>query len=144
MTRLNICNTSYGKKKGRESNWQFDSRPRKVGNRPNFHVCRWSVIDCWKTLNENYNFASDLILIKGLSKKLWPHKVAGIQPQQFQDSPLGVLRQKGHLDVGHAERRKEYYMGERGDFPRVWAVVSLVSPKSPMACPNTKGVATQY
>ncbi len=30
---LNICSTSYGQKKGRESNWQFDSRPLKVGNR---------------------------------------------------------------------------------------------------------------
>ncbi len=31
-------------------------------------------------------------------------------------------------------------MGEGGGFPRVRAVVSLVSPKLPMACPNTKGV----
>jgi hypothetical protein len=30
MSHLDICNTSYGKKKGRESNWQFDSRPRCV------------------------------------------------------------------------------------------------------------------
>ncbi len=37
------------------------------------------------------------------------------------------------------ERHKEYYMGEGGDFPQVRAVVSLVSPRSPMACPNTKG-----
>jgi hypothetical protein len=29
-----ICNPSYGQKKGRESNCQFDSRPLKVGNRP--------------------------------------------------------------------------------------------------------------
>ncbi|CAK9195083.1 unnamed protein product [Sphagnum troendelagicum] len=31
---LDICHPSYGQKKGRESNWQFDSRPLKVGNRP--------------------------------------------------------------------------------------------------------------
>jgi hypothetical protein len=31
---LDICNSSYGQKKGQESNWQFDSRPLKVGNRP--------------------------------------------------------------------------------------------------------------
>jgi hypothetical protein len=31
---------------------------------------------------------------------------------------------------------------EEGDgFPRVWAVVSLVSPKLPMACPNTFGAS---
>ncbi len=29
-----ICSPSYGQKKGRESNWQFDSQPLKVGNRP--------------------------------------------------------------------------------------------------------------
>jgi hypothetical protein len=32
MSHLKICSTSYGKKKGWESNWQFDSRPPKVGN----------------------------------------------------------------------------------------------------------------
>ncbi len=31
-------------------------------------------------------------------------------------------------------------MGEGGGFPRVWVVVSLVSPELPVACPNTKGV----
>jgi len=40
MSHLDICSTSYGKKKGRESNWQFDSQPLKVGNRPNPDACR--------------------------------------------------------------------------------------------------------
>jgi hypothetical protein len=30
MSHLDICSASYGQKKGRESNWQFDSRPLKV------------------------------------------------------------------------------------------------------------------
>jgi hypothetical protein len=30
MNHLNICNTSYGKKKGRQSNSQFDSDHKKV------------------------------------------------------------------------------------------------------------------
>jgi hypothetical protein len=34
IDHLDICSPSYGQKKGRESNWQFDSRPLKVGNRP--------------------------------------------------------------------------------------------------------------
>ncbi len=46
---------------------------------------------------------------------------------------------KSHLDVGVAERRREYYMGEGGHFPRVQAVVSLVSLRSPMVCLSTKG-----
>jgi hypothetical protein len=36
IAHLDICNTSYGQKNGRESNWQFDSRPLKVENRPDF------------------------------------------------------------------------------------------------------------
>jgi len=40
MSHLDICSPSYGQKKGRESNWQFDSRPLKVRNRPLSDVCR--------------------------------------------------------------------------------------------------------
>jgi hypothetical protein len=51
---------------------------------------------------------------------------------------LGSPRTKSHSSVGAAKRHKKYYMGEGGGFPRVRAMVSLVSPKLPMACPNTK------
>jgi hypothetical protein len=44
----------------------------------------------------------------------------------FRDSNLGVPGKKCHFDVGVAERRRVYYMGEGGDFPRVRAVVCLV------------------
>jgi len=64
LSHLDICNTSYGQKKGRESNWQFDSRPLKVENRPDSSVCRWSATHRWKTLKESYNFALDLIPIE--------------------------------------------------------------------------------
>jgi hypothetical protein len=56
MTHLDICNTSYGQNKGRESNWQFDSRPRKVRNRPDSLACRWHAKCHWKALDEGYNF----------------------------------------------------------------------------------------
>jgi len=78
MIHLDIHNTSYGKKKDRESNWQFDSRPQKVRNRPDFRACRWSAIHRWKDLDESYNFDSDLISIGGLSKKLWPYKIVRV------------------------------------------------------------------
>ncbi len=52
---------------------------------------------------------------------------------------LGSPGIKSHSNVGAAERRKEYYMGEGGGFPQVRAVVNLVSPESPVACPSTKG-----
>jgi len=45
MSQLDISRTSYGKKKGRESNRQFDSRPLKVGNWPDPGACRGSATD---------------------------------------------------------------------------------------------------
>jgi hypothetical protein len=70
LSHLDICSTSYGQKKGRESNWQFDSRPLKVGNRSNPDACRWSGTHHWKALDESYNFALNLVPIQGLSKDL--------------------------------------------------------------------------
>jgi hypothetical protein len=34
--------------------------------------------------------------------------------------------------------------GEGGGFPQVRAVVNLVSPKLPMACPSTKSAQTMH
>jgi hypothetical protein len=56
MSHLDICSPSCGQKKGRESNWQFDSRPLKVRNRPLPDVCSRIATWHWKALNENYNF----------------------------------------------------------------------------------------
>jgi hypothetical protein len=52
---------------------------------------------------------------------------------------FGSPETKSHSDVGVVERRREYYMGEGGGIPQVQAVVSLVNPKSHVACPSTKG-----
>jgi len=57
ITHLDIWNTSYSQKKGRESNWQFDSRPLKVKNQPDFLACRWRATYRWKALNMGYNFS---------------------------------------------------------------------------------------
>jgi hypothetical protein len=84
MTHLDIWNTSYGPKKGRESNWQFDSRPLKVGNQPDFRPCKWRATYGWKALNEGYNFALDLISIGGLKRKLWAPKVARVSSGEVQ------------------------------------------------------------
>ncbi len=139
IAHFDIYNTSYGQKKGRESNWQFDSWPLKFRNRPNFLACRWRATYLWKALDEGYNFASDLIAIEGLHKKLRALKVARVPADGISGLPLGSPGTKSHLDVAPMERRKVYYMGEGGGFPRVWAVVSLMSPKSPVAHPSTKG-----
>jgi hypothetical protein len=119
MGHLDICNTCYDKKKGRESNWQFDPRPLKVGNRPNFDACRWSATHYWKALKESYKFASNLIPIESLSEELWLRKVLRVQTRIVSGLLLGNPGKKSHFDVGDAERCKEYYMGEGGDFPQV-------------------------
>jgi hypothetical protein len=139
MSHLDICNTSYDEKKGWESNWQFNSRPLKVGNQPDPDVCRWSATHRWKVLDEAYNYASDLIAIGGLHMKLCALKVAGVPVVGISRFPLGTPGTKSHLDVAPVENCRVYYMGEGGGFPRVRIVVSLASPESPMACPNTKG-----
>jgi hypothetical protein len=140
MSHLDIWSTSYGQKKVGSQIAKFDSQPLKVKNRPNPDACRWKTTCCWKSLKESYKFASNLIPIGGLSKKLWSCKIAGLQIRTVLRLPLGSLGTKSHSDVGAAKRRKEYYMGESGGFLRVQAVMSLVSPESPMACPSIKGV----
>ncbi len=79
MSHLDICSPSYGQKKGRESNWQFDSRPLEVRNRPAPDV-RWgSAIRRWKALDESNNIGLDLVPIEGRGEKLWPSKIPRVQ-----------------------------------------------------------------
>jgi hypothetical protein len=131
ITHLDIWNTSYGQKKGRESNWQFDSRPLKVGNRHDFFECRWRAIYHWKYFNEGYNFSLDLISIEGLHTKLWGPKIVGVSTLAISRFPLGSPKTKSHLDAGLVKRHRVYYKEKGGGFPQVWAVVSLVSSNYP-------------
>jgi hypothetical protein len=89
MTHLDIWNTSYGQKKGRESNWQFDSRPLKEKNRPDLLSCRQRATYRWKALDEGYNFALDHIAIRGLQKKLYALKVLGVPAGGISGLPRG-------------------------------------------------------
>ncbi len=83
---LDICSPSYGQKKGRESNCQFDSRPLKVGNQPLPELRIESAIRRWKDLDEGYKFGSDLVAIRLCSRELWAPKVPGLHPGQFRDN----------------------------------------------------------
>jgi len=133
MSHLHIYSTSYRQKKGRESNWQFDPRLLKVGNRLDSGVCRWSATHRWKFLKESYKFPLDL-------EKLWTPKVPGVQTGIVSGLHFGSPEKKCHSDVNVTERRREYYMGEGDGFPRVRAVVNQMSPRLLVACPNTKSV----
>jgi hypothetical protein len=67
---LDICSPSYGQKKGRESNWQFDSRSLKVQNRPLPNLRIESAIRRWKHLDEGYKFGLDLVAIRLRNREL--------------------------------------------------------------------------
>jgi len=134
MGHLDICSPSYGQKKGRESNWQFDSRPQKVRNRPFPDVASRSVTRSWKALDESYNFGWNLVPIRARGEELWASKVPGLQPGTISGLQLGSPRKKSHSDVASAVKCREYYMGEGGGFPQVRAVVSLV-------CPSARGLS---
>jgi hypothetical protein len=136
IAHLDIWNVSYGQKKGRESNCQFDSRPQKVGNRPDLLSCRRRATYRWKAIDESYNFALDPTSIEGLLAKLWGSKVAGILVGGISGLPLRSPRKKSHLDVASAESCRVYYKGEGGGFPQVRAMVSLVCPCCPWLVPT--------
>jgi hypothetical protein len=103
LSHSDICSTSYGWKKNRESNWQFDSQPLKVGNQPDPSVCRWIATHLWKALKESYKFALNFIPIEGLNKELWTPKVPGVQTGTILGLLLGSPEKKCHSDVGAAK-----------------------------------------
>jgi hypothetical protein len=127
---LDICSPSYGQKKGRESNWQFDSRPLKVGNRPLPDVRFGSATSRWKNLDKGYNFGSELVAIQLRSRELWQFKVPGVPPGQFRDSISGVPT-KCAIRVPPPRSNAEYTIGSKVvAYSRVRAVVSLVCPSA--------------
>jgi hypothetical protein len=107
-------------------------------------ACKWRATYSWKTLKEGYNFALDLISIEGLLPKLWGLKITKVPTLAISRLPLGSPKIKSHLDVGSMGSHRIYYKGEGGGFPRVQAVVSLVSPSLPMARLSTKSVQTTH
>jgi len=144
IVHLDIWNTSYGQKKGRESNCQFDSRPQKVGNRPDLLSCRGRATYRWKALDESYNFTSDCIAIRGLLAKLWGSKVAGVPFGAISGLPLGSPGKNSHLDVASVASYRVYYKGEGGGFPQVRAVVRACVSVLPVAGPSTKCAPTMH
>jgi len=116
----------------------------KVKNRPDFLTCKCRATYHWKTLNEGYNFSSNLISIGGLHAKLWAPKVTGIPTMGISGLPFGSPRTKWHLGAGLVARHKAYYKGEGGGSPKVEAVVSLLNPSLPMVRPNTKSAPIMH
>ncbi len=145
--RLDICRPSYGQKKGRESNWQIDSRPLKVGNLPlpDFRI------ECatrhWKDLDEGYNFGLDLVAIRPGSRELRAAKVSGLHPGQFRDNfetPTWESWEKEpfRCSLGGASQRILY--GGRWWLPPSPGRGMSCGPKCPWLVPTPKGVPEMW
>jgi hypothetical protein len=137
---LDICSPSYGQKKGWESNWQFDSRPQKVGNRPLPNVCRWSVMGALESSQGEL--------------QLWfrPHSNRRSEPGVVNVQSLGSLTRDSFGTPTWESREKEpFRCGSRGVTQRIlyggrWWLPpspgrgeSCVS-KCPWLVPTPKGV----
>jgi hypothetical protein len=69
-----LKHTSYGLKKGRESNSQFDSQPLKVKNQLDFVACKQCATYHWKAFDKGYNFAWDVNASKVCTQNYVPPK----------------------------------------------------------------------
>jgi hypothetical protein len=94
MTHLDICNTSYGKKKGQESNWQFDSQPQNVGNWLDFCVCSGMRYIVGKLLTKATTLFQTSFWSKVWTRSYSSAKLREFQPWQFRVSLSRVLGQK--------------------------------------------------
>ncbi len=124
---LDICNPSYEQKKGRESNWQFDSRPLKVGNRPVPDGRSGSATWRWKALFEGYKFGLDLVPIEGQGEELRSLKFPGVQTGTVSGLHFGSPGKKSHSDATPVGERRVYYREHGAHISRARAVVCLVS-----------------
>jgi hypothetical protein len=125
---LDICSPSYEQKKGRESNWQFDSRPLKDENRHVLNVCSGSETWRWKALFKGYKFGLDLVPIGGRGEELRSPKVPRVQTETVSGLHFGSPGKKSHSDATPVGERREYYREYGGGISRARAVVCHVSP----------------
>jgi hypothetical protein len=140
---LDICNPSYGQKKGRESNLQFDSRPLKVGNRSLLDLRIESATWRWKDLDKGYNFGSDLVGIELCSRELWALKVPGLQPGQFRDNfgtPTWESREKEPFGCSPCGALQRILYGGRWWFPPSPGRGESYVSKCPWLVPTPKSV----
>jgi len=140
---LDICRPSYGQKKGRESNWQFDSRPLKVGSRPLPDLRMESATTRWKDLDEGYNFGSDLVTIRPESRELWAPKVPGLHLGQFRDNfgtPTWESWEKEPFGCSLSGASQRILYGGRWWLPPNSGRGVSCGPKCPWLVPTPKGV----
>jgi hypothetical protein len=120
----------------------FDHKKLRIDLTPCVQVeCDTSFESFWRELQHCFRFNLDR---RSEQTVIIPQSCGNSNLGSFETPNVGSPGTKNHLDVGTAERCREYHMGEGGGFLRIRAVVSLVSPKLSMACPNIKVFQTVY
>jgi hypothetical protein len=140
---LDIFRSSYGQKKGRESNCQFDSRPLEVRNRYFVDLRIESAIRCWKDLDEGYKFGLDLVAIRSCSRELWAPKGPGLHLGQFWDNfgtPTWESREKEPFGCSLHRASQSILYGGRWWLPLSLGCVVFRGPKCPWLVATPKGV----
>jgi len=102
----------------------------------------------WNILLENFQQGLKICFKLHLNWR-YAHKVIGLQSYRgFNFGNFGILtlelKIKWHLSVGHVAKHREYYKGEGGGFPLIWAVMSLVNPCLFVVHSCTKSALTMH
>jgi hypothetical protein len=127
ITHLDIWSTSYGQKKGRELNlpiWLLPTKSRELTQFPCVQkTCNILLENSWQGLQLclrpycNQRFALEVMCL-----------LSPGSPYEFQDSHLGVPRQKG-IWMWAPWRAAQYTIrGKVVVSPQVWVMVNLVCP----------------
>jgi hypothetical protein len=109
IAHLDIWNISYGQKKGRKSNWQFDSWPLKVRNRPDSLPCVQATCDIpLKRSRQGLQLCFRLHCNRRFSQEVMHLQSCGSPSCRNFGTPIWESRDKSHLNVAPMERRRVY------------------------------------
>jgi hypothetical protein len=93
---LDICNPSYGQKKGRESNWQSTKSQESTSSRRLNLECNMALESSWRELQVWFRPCPD----RRSGEKLQCPKVPGVQNRNSFGTPLWESRDKQPLGCG--------------------------------------------
>jgi hypothetical protein len=139
MSHLDICRPSYGQKKGRESNWQFDSRPLKVGNRPKSDVSRWSATWLEKLLRRLQIWFRPR-LNRRSGREVMVAQSFGSPNRDSFGTPLWESRDKKPFGCNLRERTQKILYGGRCWLPSSLGRGESSESKCPWLVPTPEGV----
>jgi hypothetical protein len=139
MIHLDISSPSYGQKKGRESNWQFDSRPLKVRNRPESDVCKRSATWRWKAQRDLQDCFRPHPNRRSEQKVMVTQSPGSANWDSF-GTPLWESREKVPFGCSLGGELQRILYGRKWWLPPSPGHGESSESKLPVACPNTKGV----